>query len=238
MGPRVRVSLGIRLPTAYPSVMEAISAPQLASLAPGVDPDLIQEHVSRLDGRYFARFAPAEIAGHLVALSTLTGDSPVSVRVLVLASGDIACTVFAFDHPGAFSLVAGVLSSMGYDIRSGDIFTWGAPRPDTPRSLALRRRRIVDHFTGTVSAERYNDDWQQTLEARLAEVFTGLERGGDAAVAARRMVNEMAARALGEMRLGRGPGPLPRADRGGARDGAGGRGIGRRRRAPPPRAPA
>ena len=106
--------------------MQSVSAPQLASLAPGVDPDLIQEHLSRLDGRYFARFAPAEIAVHLVALSALSVDCPVSVRVALLPSGEIACTVLAFDHPGAFSLVAGVLSSIGYDIRSGDIFTWAA----------------------------------------------------------------------------------------------------------------
>ena len=182
----------------------AVSAAQLASLSPGVDPELIQQHLARLDGRYFARFAPEEVAGHLAALSGLTAERPVSVTFLVQPSGDLACTVLAFDHSGAFSLIAGVLSSMGFDIRSGDIFTWAPARPDSPRSLALRRRRIIDHFTGTVAVERYNDDWQQALENRLAEVFAGLERGGDAAVTARRAVNEMAARALGQMRLGRG----------------------------------
>jgi glutamate-ammonia-ligase adenylyltransferase len=183
----------------------AVSAAQLASLSPGVDPDLIQQHLARLDGRYFARFSPEEIAGHLAALSTLTADHPASVTVLVQDSGEVACTVLAFDHPGAFSLIAGVLSSMGYDIRSGDIFTWAAPRPDTPRSLALRRKRIIDHFTGSVDVERYNDDWQATLERTLAGVFAGLEKGGDAAVTARRTVNEMAALTLGQIRLGRGP---------------------------------
>jgi [glutamine synthetase] adenylyltransferase / [glutamine synthetase]-adenylyl-L-tyrosine phosphorylase len=201
----------------------AVTAAQLASLAPGVDPDLIQQHVARMDGRYFARFTPEEIAAHLSAISSFTADRPASVKVVVEASGEVACTVFAFDHPGAFSLIAGVLSSMGYNIRSGDIFTWAAPAPDTPRSIALRRRRIIDHFTGTVrspvrrteggstvwggvvAAEGYHDDWQQTLENRLIEVFAGLERRGEAAAEARRAVNEMAARTLGESRLGRGP---------------------------------
>jgi [glutamine synthetase] adenylyltransferase / [glutamine synthetase]-adenylyl-L-tyrosine phosphorylase len=183
----------------------AVSTAQLSSLSPGVDPNLIQQHLARLDGRYFARFSPEEIAAHLGSISRFTADRPASVKVVNEGADEVACTVFAFDHPGAFSLIAGVLSSMGYNIRSGDIFTWAAPPPNTPRSLALRRRRIIDHFTGTVSAERYSDDWQQALENRLTEVFAGLERGGEAAATARRSVNEMAARTLGESRLGRGP---------------------------------
>ena len=75
----------------------AVSAAQLASLSPGVDPELIQQHLARLDRRYFARFAPEEVAGHLAALSGLTAERPVSVTFLVQPSGDLACTVLAFE---------------------------------------------------------------------------------------------------------------------------------------------
>ena len=114
--------------------------------------------------------------------------------------GEVSCTVVSFDHPGAFSLITGVLSSRGYDIRSGDIFTWAPAPPDAPRELSLRRRRIVDCFTGVVDPAEDDDGWAARVEMDLRAVCQGLERGGEEAATARRTVNEMAARRL------RGPG--------------------------------
>ncbi|MGA2477780.1 MAG: glutamate-ammonia-ligase adenylyltransferase, partial [Spirochaetia bacterium] len=132
-------------------------------------------------------------------------DAGRSAAVVVKASaeGRVACTVLAFDHAGAFSLIVGVLASLGLNISSGDIFTWSAPLPGTPRTREMRRKRIIDHFTGTVSPAQWNDGWEPALSARLQEVFAGLEKGGDAAAAARRTVNEMAAGKLGQIGLAR-----------------------------------
>ncbi|MFI5369902.1 MAG: glutamate-ammonia-ligase adenylyltransferase, partial [Spirochaetia bacterium] len=181
--------------------MPAVTAPQLSASLPAVDPRLIAEHVSRLDAHYFERFDEEAITRHLVGLASISPARPVVLQMEQLPGGERACTVLAFDHPGAFSLITGVLSSLGFNIRSGDIFTWSPARPEAPRSLDLRRRRIIDRFTGTVPEGDWSEDWESALSARLTEVFGGLERGGEAAVAARRTVNELAARRLGRIRF-------------------------------------
>ncbi len=168
-----------------------------------MDPRLIAEHVSRLDSRYFERFDRGAIARHLEGLASITPARAAVLQVERLPEGELACTVLAFDYPGAFSLITGVLSSLGFDIRSGDIFTWSPARPDAPRSLELRRRRIIDRFTGIVAEGDWSEDWEPSLAARLAEVFDGLERGGEAAIVSRRTVNELAARRLGRIRFAR-----------------------------------
>ena len=165
--------------------MPAVTTPQLSASLPAVDARLIAEHVSRLDSRYFERFDRDAIARHLEGLASITPTRPAVLQMERLPGGELACTVLAFDHPGAFSLITGVLSSLGFDIRSGDIFTWSPAKPEAPRSLELRRRRIIDRFTGTVAEGDWSEDWEPALAARLTEVFGGLERGGEAAIVSR-----------------------------------------------------
>jgi len=181
--------------------MPAVTALQLSALLPAVDPRLIAEHVSRLDARYFERFGEEAIARHLEGLASISPARPAVLQMEELPGGEHACTVLAFDHPGAFSLITGVLSSLGFNIRSGDIFTWSQAMPEAPWSLELRRRRIIDRFTGTVAEGDWSEDWEPALAARLTEVFGGLERGGEAAAVSRRTVNELAARRLGGIRF-------------------------------------
>ena len=181
--------------------MLVVTAPQLSASLPGVDPRLIAEHVSRLDAHYFERFDREAIARHLEGLASISAVRPAVLQMERLPGGEHACTVLAFDHPGAFSLITGVLSSLGFNIRSGDIFTWSPAKPEAPWSLELRRRRIIDRFTGTVAEGDWSEEWEPALSARLTEVFSGLERGGEAAIVSRRMVNELAARRLGRIRF-------------------------------------
>jgi [glutamine synthetase] adenylyltransferase / [glutamine synthetase]-adenylyl-L-tyrosine phosphorylase len=188
-----------------------------ASLA-GLDPALAEEHLSRLDSRYLERFSPLETASHVRDLAALTAADPVQVRIsrTDVAAGEppvaLDCTVLAFDHPGAFSLVTGVLSSAGFHILSGDIFTYADARPpgaggktaDAPAG-ALRRKRIIDTFTGTVDPEDWDEEaWAERLSGRLREVFHFLEQGVGGAARARRLVNELAAD-----RLARHPAAVP-----------------------------
>jgi len=178
--------------------MPSILPDQLVSLAPGVDRRLAAEHLARLDSRYFERFDPAEIGRHVGAISTLGPERPAAV--LVDSEPDaVRVTVLAFDHPGAFSAIVGVLSSMGFNIGGGDIFTWTRPAQDSPRDIELRKRRIIDTFTGTVAASHWDDAWSSRLAERMAEVFSLFERGGESVLKARQLVNEMAGATLGEL---------------------------------------
>jgi len=184
------------------------TAAALQERLPGVSRQLIAEHVRRCDARYFERFSEAEIAGHLRGLSCLGPAQGAAVQVARYEGGSLGCTVLAFDHRGAFSLISGVLSALGFDIGSGDIFTWGAPDGQSPADLALRRRRLIDQFIGTVDAGEWDEAWTERLTGRLREIFDALERGGQEAASARRIVNEMAAEKLAGLgaRLGAGPG--------------------------------
>ena len=178
--------------------MPPIHPDELVSRAPGLDRRLAAEHLARLDTRYFERFGIAEVARHVGAIATLGPGAPVAVLVDQEQSG-VRVTVLAFDHPGAFSAIAGVLSSMGFDVVGGDIFTWTRPAADSPRETELRRRRIIDTFTGAVAPSRWDEAWPSRLSDRLGEVFALFERGGDSVEKARQLVNEMAGAALGEL---------------------------------------
>ncbi len=174
--------------------MPPIQPDQLVSLAPGVDGRLAAEHVARLDSRYFARFDAPEIALHAAAVSSLRPGHPAAALVDTATGareGTVKVTVVAFDHPGAFSAIAGVLSSMGFNVVGGDIFTWTRPAAETPREISLRRRRIIDTFTGTVAPSRWDETWPVHLAERITEVFALFERGGESVQKARQLVNEM-----------------------------------------------
>lgn len=168
---------------------------------PSVDPRIIDEHVRRLDKRYFARFSEEEIATHVEGLAGLGTAEAVKVLGSQRTSGALICTVLAFDHLGAFSLIAGVVSAMGFNILSGDIFTWAAPDARTPREMRLRRKRIIDQLALTPGPAPADDAWLQKLSATLAGIFEALEQGGEAAARARQIVNEMAAEKLADLKL-------------------------------------
>ncbi len=180
--------------------MPIIDPDHPAQPAPDAHSRLAREHHARLDSRYFECFDAAEIARHVQGLASLSAEAPAALHAEPGAGEGLAVTVMAFDHPGAFSAIAGLLSSMGFDIHAGDIFTWSRPSSaDEPREAWLRRRRIVDRFRGTVDPARWDETWPTRLAEKLVEVFSLLERGGAAVEKARQLVNETAARALGEL---------------------------------------
>ena len=160
--------------------MAAITAETIASSLPGTDPRLVAEHLARMDARYFERFALPEVARHCEGLAALGPERTATVQVRVMNGGDLACTVLAFDHPGAFSLIVGVLSSLGFDISSGDIFTWSTPLPArrAPCRCAAEDRRSFHRQRRRRGLERC---LESGFAARIEEVFAGLEKGGESA---------------------------------------------------------
>jgi glutamate-ammonia-ligase adenylyltransferase len=160
---------------------------------PGVDQKLVEEHLHRLDHRYFERFSEAEITAHLKELLQINPQRPVRTLVSHAPEDRIECTVLAFDYPSVFSLIAGVLSSVGFNTDSGDVFTY-AP------AAAPSRRLIIDCFAGTVTGTAGDSDWENELTERLERIVLLLENGGsDSLSRTKKIVNEMAARAIGEI---------------------------------------
>ena len=173
------------------------SLAELQSLAPGVDPELVGEHLRRLEDRYFELFSPREVAEHLTALASLSPAQP--LEVLVRAGQQIDCTVIAFDYPGEFSIITGILGATGFNILSGDVFTWAKADRDVGAKAGqeagdLSRRRIIDHFSGRLPEGEALELWEARLRSLLGETGNLLEKGGAEGLAqARQRVDELAA---------------------------------------------
>ena len=188
------------------------SIESVAAACKGVGRLFIEDHLSRLDDPYFAAFDLADIAAHIKAVSALGPGHPVEVLISRRSPDSVECTVIAFDYPAEFSLITGVLTGMGFGIESGDVFTYapagdGPPARATPRrfrrqaadtrAATLRRRKIVDRFTGTIAASGSYEAWRDDLRRRLAEVVGLLEEGSaDGVSRAKNSVNERVASRL------------------------------------------
>jgi glutamate-ammonia-ligase adenylyltransferase len=181
------------------------TAEAIASLLPEFAPGRVEEQLSGLGRRYLERFAAGEAADHLRALARLSPERPVEAIVSGDPETGLRCTVLAFDYPSEFSYITGVLSSMGFDILEGDVFTFGlvGRNRGNARDVMQRkpdRRKIIDSFAGRVKRELWSDDWPEALAERLERVVLILERGGaDSQARTKRAVAELAASALEEI---------------------------------------
>lgn len=166
------------------------------------------EHLERLGKRYFKIFSRKDLDRHLRGLARLTPEHPVEVLLDPKKDGTLDCTVLAFDYPGEFSVITGVLASAGFDILSGDVFTYrGVPRRKPARKRILeavreqeevpKRKRIIDHFSGILESSLPFDAWAKELRETLLFVVGLLERGDPSSVMeAKRRVHEMVVRRL------------------------------------------
>jgi [glutamine synthetase] adenylyltransferase / [glutamine synthetase]-adenylyl-L-tyrosine phosphorylase len=161
--------------------------PAGAGAAAGV-PDV----AAALGADYAAAFSADERAEHARAVARLCYARPADVRVGTGPGGMVEVTVVAFDFPGEFSLIAGVLTGSGLDVLSGDVFTSRAA------AAPGARRFIIDRFRGQSAAGRVDADWTDAVARRLGKILSLPERGGAAgADAARQAANELVAGRLG-----------------------------------------
>ena len=174
------------------------TAAELARLAPEAPPELIEGHLRRLSASYFRTFALPAIARHVQGLSQLSRLHPAEVQVQALPDDQLSCTFLAFDAPSLLSLLTGVLASLGFNVSSGDAYTYrpveasgagdGRSWLHRHREDTLWRQRIVDRVTGQVAGDQPLDAWSSEL-ARRVETVAGMVQRGELD-AARRLVNE------------------------------------------------
>ncbi len=187
---------------------------------------IIQEHLLRLEDRYFERFEVDAICAHLKGILGLSSTNPVELQIHRNDGRQIECTVLAFDYAFEFSLITGILSSSGFQIDSGSIFTYSKaseradrserrerrsfkrrksrrrPTPDEVLDRFLRRRRIIDTFVGSLPPDVVYEVWRSEINSRMIEVFTLLERqSAESLNHAKQKVNEWVARRLSRLKL-------------------------------------
>ena len=192
--------------------------PSLAILkdgCPGVDEVLLQEHLTRLSDEYFASFDHEQVCSHLNGLARISPENPVEILLKLSTDDRVDCTVLAFDYPGLFSIITGVLAGMGFNILSGHVFTYQrSTHQPSPKSRRMRvsrrisfqdplaRRRIVDHFSGVIRTSLSFEIWQNAFKTRLADIIALLETGdSDSAAEAKHRVNEMVVERLAHLQM-------------------------------------
>ncbi|MGI6086907.1 MAG: glutamate-ammonia-ligase adenylyltransferase [Kiritimatiellia bacterium] len=163
---------------------------ELQNLCPEIPSALTEEHLTRLDDNYFDFFQPAQVQSHLRALASLSSAKPSSVIFEPAAGRRMACTVMAYDYPALFSLITGLLAASGFNILTGEIFTYA-------RRQAGGRRMIIDYFVGEIDASADVTTWPTVFEKNITDTIALLENGK--AEDARRRVNEMVADRLSDI---------------------------------------
>jgi len=183
------------------------------NMCPEISGPFIEGHVFRLSERYFAVFSEKDICRHLRALSRLDSENPVEILLERRKDGSVDCTVLGFDYPSVFSIITGILAAMGFSIISGDIYTYSQAETRERRRIRgrkaqrramhrdpLRRRRIVDHFSGVISEGYPFREWIDEFRKRMTAAVSLLEKGDEESVGrAKQQVNEMVVRRLAQI---------------------------------------
>ena len=183
----------------------------LKSACPEVDEGFLKEHRQRLSDAYFSSFPEKEIYRHVKGLAGLSSERPLEVTAGTRRDGSVDITVLAFDYPFEFSIITGVLAGLGFGVLSGDIFTYGPAAAPAPRkgpqtrhrtkfvSDPLKRRRIIDHFTGHLETTLSFKAWAFQLKEKLQAIIALMEKGGDASTGeARHLVNRLVVQRLAQ----------------------------------------
>jgi [glutamine synthetase] adenylyltransferase / [glutamine synthetase]-adenylyl-L-tyrosine phosphorylase len=182
--------------------------PTLESLKqniPEIKEELLEAHYNRLNVDYFRRFSEDHIKRHVLAISRLTSKHPVEIIIDRIKEDEIEITVLAFDYPGELSLITGVLAGSGFNVMSGDVYTYASSgeagikkgfRPGryalSPGQEAFHRRKIIDFFSGSLANPLYFDEWPERFKKNLEEVVGLLETCNQESLQeARNRVNEM-----------------------------------------------
>jgi glutamate-ammonia-ligase adenylyltransferase len=155
-----------------------------------------------LGEEYLRSFPREQQVRHLREMELLSKEEPVRVILDALSEGLFSCTVIAFDYPWEFSLITGLLSGFGFDILSGDVFTSGpigqVGREDDRHYVS--RKRIIDHFTGTIIKPMPPEEWQKEFAFSLRHIVSLLELGDSASLEkARAYVNSKVVSRIGEL---------------------------------------
>ena len=189
-------------------LLEAVSP-----LCHDVEPDILQDFVSRMDQEYFRRIAPEAIARHIHLAAKLTPDHLCELSVTELRQDHFELTVVAYDYFAEFATICGLLSAFELNIEEGQIYTSTEAAPTAPSKFTyesgprtrpktrpgLSRKKIVDVFrVQPVRGALFGPDEQQRLRQELREVIALLDTGDFEE--ARHEVNRQLVEQLGKRR--------------------------------------
>jgi len=185
----------------------------IGPLCQDIEPDILQDFLSRMDLDYFSRFDPATIARHIHLAAQLTPEQPCRIAITEQQDQHFDLTLVAYDYFAEFATICGLLSAFELNIEEGQIYTF-AEATTTPSAKAsygsgprarpkirpgLSRKKIVDVFRiQPVRGASFGLDEQQRLTQELRAVIGLLDAG--AFEEARHVVNRHLVEQLGQRR--------------------------------------
>jgi len=163
-----------------------------------------------LPDRYFEVFDCETCVRHFQAVASLTPETPAFVLHETLPDA-VRVTVVSYDHPGEFSWIAGLIASLGGDVRRGYVFTCriGAhvdPHPQHRRNQPRHRRlQTVSVDTGSAVIDTFDlvplqgpaALWASELEQLMRDLFLRFAESGDLNVVRAAVNNRVAEHLVG-----------------------------------------
>jgi hypothetical protein len=89
-----------------------------------VPPQVLDEVFAQLDDDYFRVFSVAEITTHVLLLAAVDEQHPVQIRVVSRSANRAEILVAAYDLFGEFSIITGLMTAYGLNIRDGQVFSY------------------------------------------------------------------------------------------------------------------
>lgn len=148
-------------------------------------------------------------------LSGINPLHPVDFIFEKMSGNHFSCTIFAFDYDFEFSLLSGIISSSGFTILKGNVFTYTYSETDTPKnkkarlknrrnklSVNIRKNKIMDKFSGELKASLSFDEWQNLIKKRVSYIINLLEQNDSESVKkAKEKVNDWVSRSLSKNKV-------------------------------------
>ena len=151
---------------------------EVAQRCPNVPPQVLDEVFAQLDDDYFRVFTAAQIATHVLLLAAVDDQHPVQIRVVSRRADRAEILVAAYDLFGEFSIITGLMTAYGLNIRDGQVFSYHrGPGRATPWGTAPGGL-IVDVFTVEYAAERPFDSTAQAAFTTQLTTLIQLLRAG------------------------------------------------------------
>jgi glutamate-ammonia-ligase adenylyltransferase len=142
------------------------------SLCDGIRGEFVEDFLSRMDDDYFESFTPDEIASHIQVSSRVDADHRAVVRIASTKEHDFEVIIVGYDYPSGFSVLCGLLSAFGLDIRTGEIHSFSR---QAGKGMA---GRIVDVLRVTTKpGEIFDAARQQEFERELQTLADLLASG-------------------------------------------------------------
>jgi len=118
-----------------------------------------------LDNDYFQEFELGHIEEHIRLFQTIGPSRPYALKLEALGNRIYGMTVLSLDYPGLLAVLTGLLSGLGYQIRTARVFTCGAmPEAGIPQDHIIDFL-VLEHEDGASQEVDPGESIREGLDA-------------------------------------------------------------------------